>query len=151
MEITEVSQPHEADFEVLRNGLNNFNERHTGSLYREKISAFIKDENNQAVGGILGEIKWGWLYIEGLWVSDTVRSKGLGTALLKKLESYAFNKGIVNFRLETTSFQALNFYQKNDYIVFGQLPDMPPTHTSYFLKKQTTAIQSLHAGQLNEL
>lgn len=103
------------------------------------------------MGGILGEIKWGWLYIEGLWVSDTVRSKGLGTALLKKLESYAFNKGIVNFRLETTSFQALNFYQKNDYIVFGQLPDMPPTHTSYFLKKQTTAIQSLHAGQLNEL
>lgn len=137
MRITEVSQPQENDFEVLKNGLNGFNEQHTGTLFREKISSFVKDENNQTVGGILGEIKWGWLYIEGLWVSDSVRSKGLGSSLLNKLESYATSKGVTNFRLETTSFQALDFYNKQGYVVFGQLPDMPPTFTSYFLKKQT--------------
>lgn len=137
MRITEVSQPDENDFEVLKNGLNGYNEMFSGLLYREKVSSFVKDENDQTVGSILGEIKWGWLHVEGLWVSDTARSSGLGSKLLCKLEDYASSKGVTNFRLETTSFQALGFYQKQGYVLFGQLPDMPPTHTSYFLKKQT--------------
>ena len=52
------------------------------------------------------------------------------------MEQYAQSKGISNYHLETTSFQALPFYQKQGYEVFGQLPDMPPGHISYFLKKQ---------------
>ncbi|WP_371186142.1 GNAT family N-acetyltransferase [Thalassotalea maritima] len=136
MRVTDVSHPKENDFEVLKNGLNEYNHQFTGPLYRKKISSFVKDENNQTVGGILGEIKWGWLYIEGLWVSDCARSKGLGSELLDKLESFAISNGITNFRLETTSFQVLDFYKKQGYVQFGQLPDMPPTFTSYFLKKQ---------------
>ena len=52
------------------------------------------------------------------------------------MEQYAQSKGITHYHLETTSFQALPFYQKQGYEVFGQLPDMPPGHISYFLKKQ---------------
>jgi hypothetical protein len=52
------------------------------------------------------------------------------------MEQCAQGKGITNYHLETTSFQALPFYQKQGYEVFGQLPDMPPGHISYFLKKQ---------------
>ena len=136
MIITEVSEPEKCDYEVLKKGLNGFNESYTGSLFEEKVSSFIKDENNQVMGGILGEINWGWLYVQGIWVSDSIRSKGLGSKLLLKLEDYALSKGITNYRLETTSFQALKFYEKHGYVVFGELPDMPPTFTSYFLKKQ---------------
>ena len=136
MRITEVSEPAEEDFEVIKNGLNGFNETYTGLLLKEKVSSFVKDKNDTTVGGILGEIHWGWLYVKGLWVSDSVRSKGLGSKLLQKLEDYAFSKGITNYRLETTSFQALEFYKKQGYELFGELPDMPPSFTSYFLKKQ---------------
>jgi GNAT superfamily N-acetyltransferase len=137
MRITAVSQPEESDFDVLKKGLNGFNERHTGTVYRETVSSFVKDEDDKTVGGILGEIKWGWLYIEGLWIADDVRGSGLGAKLLQQLEAHALSKGVSNFRLETTSFQALDFYVKQGYTLFGQLPDMPPTFTSYFLKKQT--------------
>jgi hypothetical protein len=58
-------------------------------------------------GGILGAIKWGWLHREG----------------------------ITHYHLETTRFQALPFYQKQGYAVFGQLPDRPPGHISYFQNK----------------
>lgn len=142
MRITEVSEASIENYEILKNGLNGFNERHTGVLRKENstgkesVSCFIKDENDQTVGGILGEINWGWLYVQGLWVSDKFRAKGFGSALLRKLEDHARSKGVTNFRLETTSFQALDFYKKQGYEVFGQLPDMPPTFTSYFLKKQ---------------
>jgi len=136
MNITDVSQPDERDFEVLKNGLNGFNLLHSGPLYREKISSFAKDEEGNVVGGIVGEIVWGWLYIEGLWVGEFAREVGIGSSLLAKLETFALSKGITNFRLETTSFQALDFYKKQGYKIFGELPDMPPSHTSFFLKKQ---------------
>lgn len=137
MQITEVSEPSENDYEVLKSGLNGFNETFTRKLLKEKVSSFAKDENDITVGGILGEINWGWLYVQGLWVSEDVRSEGLGARLLKQLEDYSRSKGITNFRLETTTFQALDFYKKQGYELFGELQDMPPNHTSYFLKKQT--------------
>lgn len=143
MRVTEVSQPNESDFESLKKGLTEFNEVHTGSLYREKVSSFVKNQNDQVLAGILGEIKWGWLYVEGLWVSEAVRSQGFGSKLLQQLEAFALEKGVTNFRLETTSFQALDFYKKQGYVLFGQLPDMPPGFTSYFLKKQAAGLTQL--------
>lgn len=136
MQLTTPQLPQDNEFEALRNGLNGFNEAVTGHHYRERIASFIKDEEGSVLGGILGEIKWGWLHIEGLWVDDTLRRDGWGGRLLGAMEQYAQSKGISNYHLETTSFQALPFYQKQGYEVFGQLPDMPPGHISYFLKKQ---------------
>jgi GNAT superfamily N-acetyltransferase len=135
--ITEVSEPEKADYAIIKTGLDGFNEIYTGSLLNEELSSFAKNANNSTVGGILGEINWGWLYVKGLWVSESYRSKGIASMLLHKLEDYALSKGVGNFRLETTSFQALGFYEKKGYILLGQLPDMPPTFTSYFLKKQS--------------
>ena len=136
MQLTPPQPPQEDEFAALRNGLNGFNEAVAGHHYRERIASFIKDAEGGVRGGILGEIKWGWLHIEGLWVDDTLRRDGWGGRLLGAMEQYAQSKGISNYHLETTSFQALPFYQKQGYEVFGQLPDMPPGHISYFLKKQ---------------
>lgn len=136
MRITAVSQPCNINYDALKAGLNGFNDHHTGKLLREKIASFAKDDENQTIGGIAGEIKWGWLYIEGLWIDESYRGQQLGSKLLGQLENYAQSKGIYNYRLETTSFQALGFYEKHHYCVFGQLADMPPGHTSYFLKKE---------------
>ncbi|MGY3882464.1 GNAT family N-acetyltransferase [Aeromonas veronii] len=134
MQLTPPQQPQDNEFEALRNGLNGFNEAITGQLQRERIASFIKE--GCVRGGILGEIKWGWLHIEGLWIDESIRRDGWGGRLLSAMEQYAQSKGISNYHLETTSFQALPFYQKQGYEVFGQLPDMPPGHVSYFLKKQ---------------
>lgn len=136
MTLTEVGQPKDAEFEALKAGLNGFNESVTGVLFREKVSSFAVTDSGQIVGGILGEIKWGWLHVEGLWVDDRVRGEGWGRKLLARLEEYALQHNVNRFRLETTSFQALDFYLKQNYKVFGELPDMPPGHTSYFLMKQ---------------
>ncbi|MFM5336777.1 GNAT family N-acetyltransferase [Aeromonas enteropelogenes] len=136
MQLTPPQPPQDHEFEALRRGLNGFNEAVTGHLHRKRIASFIKDEEGVVLGGILGEIKWGWLHLEGLWVDESLRQAGWGARLLGAMEQYARNQGITHYHLETTSFQALPFYQKQGYEIFGQLPDMPPGHVSYFLKKQ---------------
>ncbi|MES2069066.1 MAG: GNAT family N-acetyltransferase [Pseudomonadota bacterium] len=136
MQLTIPALPTDEDFEILKHGLNTYKESFTSILPREKISSFIEDSSGTVFGGILGEIKWGWLYIEDLWIDAAIRNNDWGSKLLGTLEEYARLKGVTSYRLETTSFQTLGFYTKMGYTQFGELLDYPPGHTSYFLKKQ---------------
>jgi len=136
MKITQPCSPLDADFNILKKGLTQFNESVTGDVIRKKVSSFVKNDAGEIVGGILGEINWNWLHIQGLWIDKSIRGKGWGSRLLIQLENYAVTMDTTNIRLETTSFQALEFYTKSGYCVFGELPNMPQGHTSYFLKKQ---------------
>lgn len=135
MELTRPLPPEDGDLDVLRAGLTEFNESFTGAVFREQISAFVRSDTGKIVGGILGEINWGWLHIQGLWIDESIRKEGWGTKLLSSMEDYALSKDTSNIRLETTTFQALDFYIKSGYCVFGELNNMPQGHTSYFLNK----------------
>ncbi len=136
MKLTSVLPPQDSDFQALKSGLTSYNESFTGSVLNEKVAAFVKDESEQVVGGVLGEINWHWMHVQGLWVDENIRKGGWGSKLLESIEQYALAKNISNIRLETTTFQALNFYLKSGYWIFGELPDMPKGHTSYFLRKK---------------
>ncbi len=136
MELTKPLPPQDDDIEALRTGLTKFNESFTGTVFREKISSFVKDDSGNIVGGILGEINWNWMYIQGLWIDESVRNDRWGLKLLSQMEEYALSKSTTNIRLETTTFQALGFYVKAGYSVFGELANMPDGHTCYFLQKQ---------------
>lgn len=133
--ISDVAPAATSDFEQLKTGLNGYNESQAGTYLREPVSIFIHDPQGKVLGGIMGEIKWGWLYVFGLWVERSLRGQDYGTMLLTKLERYAQNQEIMHVHLETASFQALGFYQKQGYEIFGTLEDMPVGHTSYYLKK----------------
>ena len=136
MELTNVLPPQDNEFAALKAGLTKYNESHIGSVLREKVSSFIKDKSGNIVGGVLGEIHWDWMHIQGLWVDESIRKRGWGAKLLAHIEAYALSQDITNIRLETTTFQALGFYIEAGYDIFGQLDDMPKNHTSYFLKKK---------------
>ena len=136
MKLTTPAKASEQEFESLKAGLTEYNESFTGPAFSEEVSSFVKNESGDVVAGILGEINWDWMYIKGLWVDERIRKEGWGGMLLENLEQYALSKGILNVRLETTTFQALDFYLKCGYSVFAELPNMPKGHTSYFLRKQ---------------
>jgi putative acetyltransferase len=54
--------------------------------------------------------------VRAIYVSPQVKRKGIGSALLRKLEELAKEKGIKKLRLES-SVTAEKFYQKNGYKV----------------------------------
>ncbi|HDN9020266.1 TPA: GNAT family N-acetyltransferase [Aeromonas salmonicida] len=135
MRLTPPLPPQDEELDALRIGLSGYNTAQAGTHLRERIASFIKDEQGKVLGGIVADIKWGWLHVDWLWIDEGIRKDGWGARLLATMEQYASDKGITKVHLETTSFQALPFYQKQGYTVFGELPDMPPGHITYFLKK----------------
>jgi ribosomal protein S18 acetylase RimI-like enzyme len=93
--------------------------------------------NGEIVGGLLGYTHWNWLFVTHLWVADTFRRRGLGRSLMRAAEQEARSRGCLHAHCDTYDFQALSFYQKLGYHIFGQLEDYPAGHTRYFLHKRT--------------
>jgi GNAT superfamily N-acetyltransferase len=90
----------------------------------------------RVVGGLLGEVNLGWLFVAALWVDPEYRRAGLGTVLLRKAELEAYERGCIGIFLDTYSFQARPFYEKLGYRVFGELRDCPPGEAKFYLSKR---------------
>ncbi len=88
------------------------------------------------VGGVVGFTHWHWLFVSHLWVADDERHAGLGTQLMTRIEQIAMRDGAVGAHLDTFDFQALPFYERIGYEVFGTLHDYPPGFNRNFLTKR---------------
>jgi len=124
-----------ADIEVLRAGLT----EHAVSKNRKRdykvLMVLLRDEVGNIVGGLYGNTLWGWLEISLLWVAEHWREDRYGSRILAAAEREAIARGCKHAKVETFSFQALEFYRKQGYEVFGKLDDFPDGESLYFLKK----------------
>jgi len=131
-------EPHASEElrEVVREHLGLYSVAMTGYEEYYPVSVFLRDANDEILGGVLGEI-WGqWLFVSHVWLAAPLRRHGYGKKLLAAAEHYALEKGCHNAWLTTASFQARPFYEKLGYELFAELKEFPPGHKLYFLKKQ---------------
>jgi GNAT superfamily N-acetyltransferase len=136
--IETVDDPGPEVREPIERGLYEYNRDQLGAtmVHRYQKVAFVaRDEAGKVVGGLLGDLIWDFLHIDILWVTPDYRDKDLGSFLLNNAETTAKKRGYFHASLETTSFQALTFYQKNGYWIAGQVPNKPRGHTWYYLEK----------------
>ena len=106
----------------------------------EKLLAFAVFDQDKIVGGILAKQSYESIYINLLAVDEAYREQRIGSQLMQKIEEIAIQRGVIHLSLTTKSYQALDFYQKNGYVVFGSLADMPMRGvTKYYLHKRLKA------------
>ena len=128
--------PSREDRKLLERAIDDFNARTMpGEL--ERFCVFLRDAESRLVGGLDGVIAWQWLYVESIWVHDELRRRGYGRDLLARAERRARERGCHSAWLGT--FQAVDFYRKCGYAVFGTLEDYPPGQSRYFLRKRLSA------------
>jgi GNAT superfamily N-acetyltransferase len=130
-----LTDPAEHDLEELREKLLDYNTSQVGPADYSNFLATLRDGRGKLVGGVSGKIYYGWLYIEWFWVDERLRGQGHGMHLLCAAEDEARRRGCRGAWLDTFSFQARGFYEKNGYTLFGELPDYPPGQQRYFLRK----------------
>jgi len=134
LELDEHPKPE--DFRVILDGVRGFNRMRTGNDAPRQVAYFLRDAGGRIFGGVQGSL-WGRsMHIDALWVDDIQRGRGFGSQLMKAIEAYAVSHAHPLVYLETTSFQALPFYQGLGYEVLGELPEISKGETMFFLKKE---------------
>jgi GNAT superfamily N-acetyltransferase len=127
--------PRPEDIHLINEGLRAYNRRFAPDDHFSPLVILLRDRDQTLVGGLLGTTYWGWLHIDILWLTETVRRQGYGQKLVETAEQEARQRGCRAAHLDTMSFQALGFYEKLGYQVFGVLEDLPAGHSRYFMKK----------------
>ncbi len=120
----------------LSDHVNDLNFARTGVTDWHPIGYFLKNARGEWLGGLTGYTWAGWMHVNFLWVTETLRAQRHGTRLMDAAEAFAVEHGCVGATLETHSFQAPGFYAKRGYEVFGTLEDYPPGHSKLFLRKR---------------
>ncbi|MCQ6563837.1 GNAT family N-acetyltransferase [Paenibacillus mendelii] len=137
MELHISNESNSEDKVYVRNKMIEFNLKHFPDDLKgryQEVNLFLKNAQGQIYGGIVGEICWNWLEVHYLFVNEEYRKSGYGSKLLSEVEQIAKEKKCDFIKLETLSFQALDFYVKQGFEVFGVIPNAG-THTHYYLKK----------------
>ncbi len=134
--------PGEALTHFVSENIFNVDVARTGVSAWQPVGFFLKSTRGEVLGGLTGFIWGGWLHVHLLWVTEVVRGKGLGTRLMDAAEGMALEHGATGANLETFSFQAVDFYRRRGYEVFGQIDDWPPGHSKFYLRKTLRAALS---------
>ncbi|HEY9784965.1 MAG TPA: GNAT family N-acetyltransferase [Candidatus Obscuribacterales bacterium] len=134
------ASPTEQQIAYLAEILNSHNEKHNLVWDPQALAIFVRDADGTILGGITGSTNWGWLHVNLLAVHSSLRNQGLGRTLMEMAETEAIKRGCKAAFLDTFSFQALGFYKKLGYELFGTLDDFPPGHKRYFLRKSLQPI-----------
>jgi GNAT superfamily N-acetyltransferase len=129
------ANPDKADLETFWNILRQFNASEVGSDNYQKLCIFARDNNGKIIGGLDGETFYGWLFVKNIAVDEAFRKCNIGSQLLQAAETEALKRGCSQAYLDTYSFQAQQFYEKNGYTIFGTLNDFPKGHKRIFLWK----------------
>ena len=140
LHISENATSEERDFVFQQ--LVDFNEAKAGPAEGRDLTVIAR-RDGEIVGAAMGATHFRWLFVRFLWVAETERGSGLGSRLLGTAENEARARGCQHAHLDTFSFQALPFYQKYGYTIFGQLEDYPVGHTRYFLQKRNLSTRPI--------
>lgn len=134
--IERIAAPEAADEAAIMAVLADANAAAGWPHVREAVLLTIRDAEGGVAGGLIGRISWQWLYVMTLAVAPALRGQGWGQSLLQQAEAAARGQGCIGARLDTYSFQARGFYEKQGYRVTGTLEDCPPGHARYSMAKR---------------
>lgn len=97
----------------------------------------LRDKHtNKIRGGVAGYSQNQMMFIDILYVSEQLQHNGYGSMLVGKIEEEAVKRNCNQIYTDTFDFQALDFYLKLNYEVFGELDGYEKGYRRYFLQKK---------------
>ena len=121
---------------------NKKNTEHLDGEINKPIEIIARNEQNEITGGIYGRSLWGTMEIKTFVVNPKYRNNGIGKKLIIEVEKEALKRNCRFISLDTFSFQAPKFYEKNGFEKIGTETDFPKGFEKYYYRKeikQTTA------------
>ncbi|UJQ96143.1 GNAT family N-acetyltransferase [Mariluticola halotolerans] len=139
LSLSVTADPAEGDLAIVRGGLAAFNDAVFPPAGRKDLAVFVRGAAGEVKGGLYGYTGWGWLYVQWLWLDESLRGQGLAGKLLVAAEVEALARGCHGALIDTFSPTARRTYEHAGYQAFGELPDFPKGHTRTYLQKRLDA------------
>lgn len=128
------------DERVLFNGLNEeATLRKAMTKPMKPYGIFIKDSDNQVLGGVKGITYYGCVYVSMLWLTKELRQEGLGTKLMREVERIGIERECTFVTVNTMDWEALNFYQKIGFHIEFVREGYENESKLYFMRKKLNA------------
>jgi ribosomal protein S18 acetylase RimI-like enzyme len=125
--------PSEEEEKFIRDQLHQFNVNQIGKDEQYAVFAY---NNNDIIGGVLVNTEKSSIFIDILWVDETLRGQGIGSKLLIAAEKEGINRNIQYSTTDTFDFQAVDFYIKNGYSEIGRIAAYIEGHDKVFFRKK---------------
>lgn len=142
LEIETLSADDHVEIEAIKAGLKDSNAGKMATrgmdlalIERHEIRLAARD-GETLKGGLLGYVKYAWLYVDTLWVDPACQGGGVGSALLAEAERQAMDLGARNSWLISLTLEAPGYYPRHGYEPFAVLPEYPGEDTMTFLAKK---------------
>ncbi len=131
----QIEQLDSPAWDVIGQAINDYNQQQAGDDHARRLCYVVKSAAGEVVGGVIGITYWDWLSVDLMWVRADLRGRGYGQRLLALIEDAGRRQGAKQAFLDTFSFQAPGFYEKQGYRVFGALEGFPAGHTRFYMTK----------------
>ncbi|MFF2319732.1 GNAT family N-acetyltransferase [Agrobacterium sp. NPDC058088] len=128
-----------ADAEVekaIREPLVAYNIARFGESDKRELTITIRDEDNTVTGGLVGHTARGWLYVQLLFVPETMRGQGTASKLLSMAEDEARKRGCVGAYIDTMNPDALRTYERYGFTKIGALGPLSSGQSITWLEKR---------------
>lgn len=137
MQVIVDYNPSQADNDVVSEGIIASNAHILGE--RDKpFSIFLKNDAGQVFGGLQAYLDSESIYIDTLWIQETLQKQGYGTNLLAAVEEEAKRHQCKYITVDTWDFQAEGFYLKNGYKLLGEVKNYWLGHSKLTFRKHLT-------------
>jgi GNAT superfamily N-acetyltransferase len=127
--------------QIIDQGLDEYNFSKAGPDNAEDLWVIARDGEGLVKGGVKARTFYAWMFIDWLWVSNSVRGAGVGSLLMDKAEAVARERGCIGAYVDTFSFQAPGFYRSRGYEEFGRIDGLPAGHACIWLRKTFVAVE----------
>jgi GNAT superfamily N-acetyltransferase len=134
--LTLTDQPTGADEKIIETGLADYNALKAGYRDWRPLAALLKDpDTGETCGGMIGRTSYGLLFIDLVYLPETMRGQDIGGKLLQMMEDEGARRGCLSAFLLTITYQAPGFYARHGWTEFGRIACDPPGTARVFMSK----------------
>ena len=129
-----VEHASELDLAVLSEGVTRYG-RSLALGGNARPIACLVHESEEIVAGGSGRTEFDRLFVAYLWVKEHLRSRGLGSEVLAKLEKAAHARGCKDVLIETFSDRTAHLYTRLGYKSVAMIPRYVGSFTKHVFIK----------------
>lgn len=115
-----TTSPSDGDVETVTEGVFSHGRSLAADGRAEPIACFAR-LGGVVVAGAVGRTEYARLFVGSLWVSEEMRSRGVGTETLLRLEAEASRRGCTSALIETLSDRTAGLYGRLGYRTVAQV------------------------------